>query len=125
MDGFPKISAEPLKVFLHAKVDELAEQLVEIANRAESGRLIADTEEPARVALAELTQAAYESLLQHKVNAAEAAFSPSAASHDRPETAKQRAAGAACVDDQRADQTGASLVARSPRRQRRSGRSTD
>ena len=112
MERLPKISAEQLKVFLHGKVDELAEQLVEIANRAEPGRLIADTEEPARRAFAELTRAAYEAVLQQKVNAAEAAFPPSAERNDRPETAEQRAAAAAGVDDQREGEARASLVAR-------------
>lgn len=83
MDEVPKISAEQLKAFLHGKVDEIAEQLVEIANRASMGRLIADTEEPARQALSELSRAAYEAVLQQKVNAAEAAFSPSG-QPDRP-----------------------------------------
>lgn len=88
MDRLPKITPEQLKAFLHEKVDELAEQLVEIANRAAPGRLIADTEEPARVAFAELTRATYESLVQQKVDAAEAAFPPSAEPNDGKETAK-------------------------------------
>ena len=44
---------------------------------APSGHLIRDSEEPARVALDQFRAAMYEAALQAKVDAAEAAFSPS------------------------------------------------
>ena len=82
MHGLPQISAIQLKEFLHSQVEELAEKLVESMNQAQPGRLIADTEEIARKLIHEFGQAAYQAALQQKVDAAEAAFSPSAGSDD-------------------------------------------
>jgi ubiquitin len=87
MDEVPAISAAQLKAFLHEKVDDIAERIVSAVNAAAPGRLIADSEEPVRQAMAELTRAAYEAALQQKVNAAEAAFPPSARERKRKETA--------------------------------------
>jgi hypothetical protein len=53
-------------------------------NAATPGRLIADTEEPVRQALAALSRAAYEAALQQKIDAAEASFPPSAGDGQRP-----------------------------------------
>jgi hypothetical protein len=84
MPGLPQISAIKVKAFLHAQVEEFAEKLVESMNQAQPGRLIADTEELARVLIHEFGQAAYQSALQQKVDAAEAAFSPSTGNSDGP-----------------------------------------
>ena len=83
MDEVRSISAERLKALLHEKVDDIAERIVAAVNSAAPGRLIADSEEPVRQAMAELTRAAYEAALQEKVDAAEAAFSPSAGERKR------------------------------------------
>jgi hypothetical protein len=83
MDEVPPISAEQLKTLLHEKVDDLAERIVAAVNGATPGRLIADSEELVRQAMVELTRAAYEAALQQKVDAAEAAFSPSAGERKR------------------------------------------
>jgi hypothetical protein len=82
MHGLPKISAIKLKAFLHARVEEFAEELVESVNQAQPGRLIADSEELARKLIHEFGQAAYQAALQEKVDAAEAAFSPSGGNPD-------------------------------------------
>ncbi|HWB47373.1 MAG TPA: hypothetical protein VG900_18230 [Hyphomicrobiaceae bacterium] len=86
MDKIPAISAVHLKALLHDKVDAIAERIVAAVNAAAPGRLIADSEEPVRQAMAELTRAAYEAALQQKVDAAEAAFSPSARQRKRKKT---------------------------------------
>ena len=86
MDEVPSISAAQLKALLHEKVDDVAERIVAAVNAAAPGRLIADSEEPVRQAMAELTKAAYEAALQQRVDAAEAAFSPSARQQQRKET---------------------------------------
>jgi hypothetical protein len=86
MDEGPRISATQLKALLYDKVDDIAERIVAAVNAAAPGRLIADSEEPVRQAMAELTRAAYEAALQQKVDAAEAAFSPSARRGKRQET---------------------------------------
>jgi len=82
MDALPRISAEQLKSFLHGHVDEFAEKMVEQVNAAAPGRLIADSEEGVRKLIHEFGRSAYEALLQQKVDAAEASFSPSRGSLD-------------------------------------------
>ncbi len=77
MEELPRISADQLKNFLHAHVDEFAERMVDAVNEAAPGRLIADSEEPARELILEFGRSAYEALLQQKIDAAEASFSPS------------------------------------------------
>jgi len=87
MEELPKISAEALKVVLHSKVDEIAEKVIDAVNAAKPGRLIADSEEQVRNIMGELRRAVFETAVQQKVDAAEAAFSPSGESNDRPATA--------------------------------------
>jgi hypothetical protein len=87
MDELPKISAEALKVFLHGRVDEIAEKVIDAVNVAKPGRLIADSEEQVREIMGELRRAVFETAVQQKVDAAEAAFSPSGESNDRPSSA--------------------------------------
>jgi hypothetical protein len=77
MDAFPKVSAEELKRFLHSKVDDVAEKIIESMNAARVGELISDTEEPVRRTLHEFGRAAFEAAVQQKLSAAEAAFPPS------------------------------------------------
>jgi len=82
MAGLPQVTAAKVKEFLHARVDEFAEKLVESMNQAQPGRLIADTEEVVRKLIHEFGQAAYQAALQQKVDAAEAAFPPSAGNNE-------------------------------------------
>lgn len=82
MSGLPQISPIQLKAFLHAQVEEFAEKLADRMNQAQPGRLIADTEEEVRKLIHEFGQAAYQAALQQKVDAADAAFSPSGGSAD-------------------------------------------
>lgn len=82
MQGLPQVSVGTVKEFLHSRVDELAEKLVESMNQAQPGRLIADTEEVVRKLIHEFGQAAYQAALQQKVDAAEAAFPPSGGNED-------------------------------------------
>ena len=87
MEELPKISPEALKAMLHGKVDEIAEQVIAAMNSAKPGRLIADSEEQVRDIMGELRRAVFETAVQQKVDAAEAAFSPSGESNDRPASA--------------------------------------
>jgi hypothetical protein len=81
MDALPKLSAEQihqLKRRMHEQVEQFADKLIESVEGAALGRLIADSEEPVRKAIQEFGEAAYQAALQQKVDAAEAAFPPSA-----------------------------------------------
>ena len=84
MDELRKISAEALKVFLHGRVDEIAEKVIDAVYVAKPGRLIADSEEQVRDIMGALRRAVFETAVQQKVDAAEAAFPPSGESNDRP-----------------------------------------
>lgn len=78
MNQFPWVSPEKLKQELHGMVDGLAEEIMHSMNQARPGHLIDDTEEPVRQAGREFLRAAFEKALQQKIDAAEAAFPPSA-----------------------------------------------
>ncbi len=81
MDALPKLSAEQihqLKRRMHEQVEQFADKLIESVEGAAVGRLIADSEEPVRKAIQEFGESAYQAALQQKVDAAEAAFPPSA-----------------------------------------------
>ena len=73
-----RITAEELEAELQADVKVLAGQIAQAINRAQAGRIIADSEEPVRDAHAEFRQKAYQralDLLQDK--ALQGDFSPS------------------------------------------------
>ena len=78
MDEAPTITAERLTKLLVEKSPELAEKIVAAINAAPKGNWIGGSEEPVRDAGHEFVRAAFEAALQQKVEAAEAAFSPSA-----------------------------------------------
>lgn len=130
MDQLPWVSPEKLKQELHGMVDQLAEQVMASMNQARVGHLIDDTEEPVREAGREFLLAAFEKALQHKIDAVEASFSPSAGDGHRSRDpaagdqadAQQGTPVAAGHDSQRPGETGPTLVARTRSRQPRSGR---
>jgi hypothetical protein len=79
------VTADQLKAELQDDLGRCVEKLVASVNAAAYGRLLSDTEEIARDALHEFAQAAYQKALQRKIDAAEAAFSPSGESRDGKE----------------------------------------
>lgn len=83
MDELPWVSPEKLKAYLHGQVDGLAERMMATMNGARVGHLIDDTEEGVRQAGKEFMRAAFEAAVQQKVDAAQAAFSPSAVHDNR------------------------------------------
>ena len=120
MAQLPRVGPEKLKAQLHGMVDDLAEQIVQSMNAARVGHLIEDTEEPVRQAGREFVRAAFEAALQHKIDAAEASFSPSGERDDRSgdqasgeeADAQQRPPIPERADSQRSGQGAAPLVAR-------------
>lgn len=95
MESLPWVSPEKLKVALHGMVDDLAEKMMVSINAARSGNLINDSEEPVRQVGHEFLRVAFETALQQKIDAAQAAFSPSAVHEDRSghEDARHQADG--------------------------------
>lgn len=77
MDESPKMTSESLAKLLQEKAPELAEKIVNAINAAPDGDWLAASEEQVRDAGHDFMRAAFEAAVQQKVNAAEAAFSPS------------------------------------------------
>jgi hypothetical protein len=85
MDESSKVCAEAMREFLRSKVDDIAEKLTDAVNGARPGHLINDSEELIRVAMDEFRRSAFEAAIQHKIDAAEAAFPPSGGSCHGPQ----------------------------------------
>jgi len=73
----PEIEAEKLAELLRNDIQECIAEVTEAVNTARTGAVIDDSEEPVRMSTARLRQKIFEKALQMKVDAAEAAFSPS------------------------------------------------
>jgi hypothetical protein len=67
---------------MRAELEVLMEEMVEAVDNAPAGRIIRDSEEKVRDLFAEFRQKAFEKAMQAKVDAAEAAFPPSAQPSD-------------------------------------------
>lgn len=78
----PQMDREKFKQQMRAELEVLMEEMVEAVDAAPAGRIIRDSEERVRNLFAEFRQRAFEKSLQAKVDAAEAAFPPSAEPSD-------------------------------------------
>jgi len=83
----PKVDRAALRAQLLAEFERTVAEVVDAVDNAPAGRVIRDSEEPARVALDRFRCQVYEAALQAKIEAAEAAFPPSGQRSDRPQTA--------------------------------------
>lgn len=87
-ERLPKLDREQLMRELLAEAERTVNEVADAVDNAPAGRVIRDSEEPARDALDRFRQRVYERVLQAKVDAAEAAFPPSGQSGDgKDETA--------------------------------------
>ncbi len=77
-DRLPKLDRAKLFEELIAEAERTVHEVADAVDDAPSGRVIRDSEERARDALDRFRQVVYERTLQAKVDAAEAAFPPSA-----------------------------------------------
>ena len=85
--SLPRLDRAALRARLLAEFERTVEAVADAVDKAPSGRVIRDSEEPARVALDQFRAMAYEAALQAKVDAAEAAFPPSEERNDRKTSA--------------------------------------
>jgi len=88
-DRSAKVDREALKAQLLSDFEATVEAVADSIDNARDGHWIDDSEEVSRVALDRLKQKVYEAGLQAKVDAAEAAFPPSAVDDDRQADAAQ------------------------------------
>ncbi len=77
MESTPKLSRDEFIAQMRKKVEEGLGQVSDAVNEAPPGRIIAGSEELVRDVFADLRKDAFETALQMRVDAAEAAFSPS------------------------------------------------
>jgi hypothetical protein len=77
MESTPKMSREEFIDQMRKKVEEALGRVADAINDAPPGRIISGSEEQVRDVFADLRQQAFETGLQMRVNAAEAAFPPS------------------------------------------------
>jgi hypothetical protein len=82
-ESLPRLDRGKLRAQLLSEFDRVVDDVADAVDNAPAGRLIRDSEERARDVLDRFRQVAYEQALQAKVDAAEAAFSPSAQRGDR------------------------------------------
>jgi hypothetical protein len=70
---------------MRQRVEQMLGDIADAVNGAAPGRIITDSEEKVRDLFAQLRQEAFEQAVQMRVDAAEAAFSPSEGSADPQE----------------------------------------
>ena len=88
MDALPKLDREAYRQQMRAEFERVLKEVADAVDEAPKGRVIRDSEERARDALDRFRQIAYQKALQAKIDAAEAAFPPSAPGADAPPTAE-------------------------------------
>lgn len=85
MEPMPKMLREDYVAALQPRIEAMLGQVADAINNAPDGFIIADSEEKVRNFFADLRQQAFEMGLQMRINAAQAAFSPSEAHQDGQE----------------------------------------
>jgi hypothetical protein len=73
----PKVSREAFIAAMRQRMEEALAKVIDAVNEAAPGQIISGSEEQVRDVFAKLKQQAYEQAVQLRVDAAEAAFSPS------------------------------------------------
>ena len=82
MSESPKVPPEQFAESMREEVEQYLKQIMEAVNQAPDGAWISGSEEQVRDISAAMRQRIYEQAVQKRVNAAEAAFPPSAPSDD-------------------------------------------
>ena len=87
MEPMPKFDREAYLSQMRLQMEAMLGQVADAINNAPDGAIIAGSECQVRDLFGTLRQQAFEVGLQMRIDAAEAAFSPSAGSGDRQKTA--------------------------------------
>lgn len=77
MESTPKLSRDAFIAQMREKIEDALGKVADAVNEAPPGRIIAGSEEQVRDVFADLRKDAFETALQMRLDAAEAAFSPS------------------------------------------------
>jgi hypothetical protein len=78
VESLPKLDRQAYLDQMRGEFERTLREVAEAVDGAPAGRVIRDSEERARDALDRFRQVAYEKAIQMKIDAAEAAFPPSA-----------------------------------------------
>jgi hypothetical protein len=89
MEVQPQLSTQDLVAQLRGPFEKLCEEVAAAVNQAQAGQIINQSEEKVRDLLADFRQATFQAALQLRLDAAQAAFPPSAAPPDGTALAKQ------------------------------------
>ena len=76
MERLPRLVAQELVDRMRGEFEQLMAQVTQAVNDAPQGRVIVDSEEQVRDLLGEFRRSTFQTALQLRVDAAEAAFSP-------------------------------------------------
>ena len=82
MEMSPRVSPQQFADSMKQEFEEFAKEVMEVVNDAPDGQWIAGSEEQVRDLSAQMRRKVFERALQERVDAAEAAFPPSAPSDD-------------------------------------------
>ena len=88
MEPMPKLDRNAYIAQMRQQMETMLGQVADAINNAKDGEIIAGSEYQVRDLFGTLRQKAFEVGLQMKIDAAEAAFSPSAGSGDREKAAE-------------------------------------
>jgi hypothetical protein len=77
MEPMPKLDRDAFVTAMRQKMEAMLGQVADAINQAPDGHIISGSEEKVRDLFAELRQQAFELGLQKRIDAAQAAFSPS------------------------------------------------
>ena len=100
MDRLPALSAEELIERTRVQFEQLMREVAGAVNAAPEGHVISRSEEPVRDLLGEFRRKVFETAIQMRVEAAEAAFSPGGPP-DGPSQTRQGSRRSRSVDRQR------------------------
>jgi len=82
VDNQPELSSQALMEQLRGRFEQLCQEVAAAVNQAQPGQVINQSEEKVRDLLADFRQATFEAAIQLRLQAAQAAFPPSAAPPD-------------------------------------------
>ncbi len=88
MEPTPKLSPAEFVRRMRASMEQMLGRVADAVNEAPPGQIITGSEEQVRDVFADFQSQAYEAALQMRVDAAEAAFSPSEGPQQRPDQAQ-------------------------------------
>jgi hypothetical protein len=84
----PKFSRYEFIKRMRSRMEQMLGEVADAVNDAPAGHIISGSEEPVRDLFAELREQAFETALQMRTNAAEAAFPPSEGPEKRTDDAE-------------------------------------